>query len=311
MKSIGRLWCSVLIVLCSVIFIDIISGKVLNLMLSQISVKTAIGKTYFALNEINMPVVIVGSSRASHHYVTQQIEDSLGLNTYNVGRDGCYFGYNISIINSILDRYAPKIIIWEFPDNSLFVDSDDPLESLYPYYNDNIQVTKIIDSLANSNLSLYLKSNLYRYNSTILRVILRWLDRNQISDINKGYEPLPPKKWITEKEINTESICNHNKLNQQKIDLLKETLKKAQEMDVQMILVKSPIYSYSKIENQILTKSELSKVLTSYGAYYQDNTFVDGISQNNEYFNDNIHLNSIGAELYTKMFIEQIKDLHQ
>lgn len=82
-------------------------------MLPQISNQGDTGKTYFSLYDVESPVVVVGSSRASHHYVTKIIEDTLGVPAYNVARDGCFFSYNCCVVNSILDRYSPKMIIWE------------------------------------------------------------------------------------------------------------------------------------------------------------------------------------------------------
>ena len=104
-KGFTRFWIVALSVILIVITLDFTFGKIMDWMLPQISNQGDIGKTYFALNDVETPVVIVGSSRASHHYVTQMIEDSLGMPAYNIGRDGCFYSYNCCVINSIMDRY--------------------------------------------------------------------------------------------------------------------------------------------------------------------------------------------------------------
>ena len=71
MKSDFLRFCIVnILVLICVSIIDLISGIIINKMLSEISNQGEIGRTYFSLNEVDTPIVIVGSSRASHHYVT-------------------------------------------------------------------------------------------------------------------------------------------------------------------------------------------------------------------------------------------------
>ena len=69
--------------------------------------------TPFTVEKVDADVVVIGSSKASHHYVPQMLEDSLGLTAYNCGQGGCFFLYQNCIINMILDRYTPKMILWD------------------------------------------------------------------------------------------------------------------------------------------------------------------------------------------------------
>lgn len=297
-----------MIILFSVIIVDIVAGKVLNWMLPQISVKTAMGKTYFALNEVKAPVVIVGSSRASHHYVTQIIEDSLGMDAYNVGRDGCFFSYNVSVINSILDRYTPEIIIWENSSSSLYENSDDPLENIYPYYKKNLWVTQIVNAETEWDVRVCLMSNLYRYNSVIHRIVLRWIEKNDLeSDIRKGYEPLTPQRWIAEKAVKKESGVLHN-IDNLKIEMLRRIFERVQLGGGELIYVESPIFSENQTAVLSGADNEVKKMALEYGVCYVDNRNLDVLVEHSEYFNDRTHLNSIGAEMYTKIFIGQLRN---
>ena len=131
-KGLLRFCVSALALLVLVFAIDRILGILLDNMLPQISNQGDSGKTYFSLYEVKTPIVIVGSSRAAHHYVTEMIEDSLKSPAYNVARDGCFFSYNCCVINSILDRYTPELIIWEIGTEYLYDGVNDPMESLYP-----------------------------------------------------------------------------------------------------------------------------------------------------------------------------------
>lgn len=308
MKNLGRFLFSALIILFSVIIVDIVAGKVLNWMLPQISVKTAMGKTYFALNEVEAPVVIVGSSRASHHYVTQIIEDSLGMDAYNVGRNGCYFNYNVCVINSILDRYTPEIIIWENSSSYLYENSDDPLENMYPYYKKNPWVTQVVNAETEWDVRIYLMSNLYRYNSVIHRIVLRWIEKNNLeSDVRKGYEPLTPRRWIAEKAVKKKSDALHN-IDKFKIEMLRKIFERTQWGGVKLIYVESPIFSDNQTAVLSGADNEVKKMALEYGVCYVDNRNLDVFVGYSEYFNDRTHLNSIGAETYTKTFIGQLRN---
>ena len=168
-----------------VVAIDITIGKVMDRMLPKISNQGDTGKTYYSLNDVNTPVIIVGSSRAAHHYVTNMIEDSLRMSTYNVARDGCFFSYNCCVVNSIMDRYTPKLIIWENGTDYLYDGVPDPLESMYPYYGNNKWVKKIIKDELPWKEYVRLNSHMYQYNSIIHRVVMRYCGRNSFISNSK------------------------------------------------------------------------------------------------------------------------------
>lgn len=305
MKNLRRFLLSVAVVFCAIVVIDIVLGEVLDNMLSHITPPTAMGKTEFALNKVTSPIVIVGSSRASHHYVTKMIEDSLGIEAYNIGRDGCFFSYQACVINSILDRYIPKYIIWELDDSFLCEESRDPLESLYPYYGRNSHVTETINAVASYRDILFLKSNIYRYNSLIISIMLRYFTQGSV-DYLKGYAPLVPKGWFVQNDSN---IVFNNSINKRRVELFENIANRIKGLGAKLIIVQSPVYTEGYIDN---APSEIQEVIQSKlmrnSFYYFDNRHLDAFVSHPEYFNDRIHLNRNGAELYTTIFIKQIKN---
>ena len=74
----------VALVIVAVICVDKAVGKVLDYLYDSIPVTVDSGKRNFALRELEADVVVVGSSRAAHHYVSTKIADSLAMTTYNV-----------------------------------------------------------------------------------------------------------------------------------------------------------------------------------------------------------------------------------
>ena len=294
----------VLTVIVVVVALDWAIGKALDVMLPQISNQGDTGKTYFALNEVNTPVVIVGSSRAAHHYVTQMVEDSLGMPAYNVGRDGCFFSYNCCVINSILDRYSPSLIVWETSKGDLFGDGSDPLENLYPYYQKNRWVTAILKSELPWTERVRLSSKVYRYNSVIHRVVMRYMGRASFVDgTEKGYLPLQPKKLLEPLELSSES-WEQDEVDEAKVERFRSILCRAQDEGVKMIVVDSPKFIDG---SGPCTSADIMKSLCEeYGACFIDNTQMPYFLERPELFNDAKHLNDNGAKAYTDMFLEEI-----
>lgn len=150
-------------VVAGVFAFDIAYGSLVNRLLPHISNQGETGKTYYSLNDVDTPVLIVGSSRAAHHYVSNIISDSIGLDVENIGRDGCFFSYNCCVIHSVLDRYVPRLIIWDIWVDDLCGDNPDPLENLHPYYNINPYVTQCINEEYNWKSVVPLSSYMYKY----------------------------------------------------------------------------------------------------------------------------------------------------
>ena len=304
-KGLSRFCITVLIILISVVVVDIVIGKVMDWMLPQISNQGDTGKTYFSLYDVKSPIVVVGSSRASHHYVTQIIEDTLGVPAYNVARDGCFFSYNCCVVNSILDRYSPKMIIWENGTDYLFNGFDDPLENLYPYYERNKWVTSAIHEELPWTEYARLSSRIYQYNSVIHRILMRYHGKNTFKDeTEKGYLPLQPKTLRKALELKP-TVYNYTGLSLTKIDRFGATLSRAKEKGVKVVVIDSPMYRISDENNE--SAVEMRKICKMHGALFLNNSQLPEFIKHPEYFNDVTHMNTIGAIPYTKFVLKQIK----
>lgn len=304
-KGLLRFCVAVVLVLAMVSVADVTVGKVMDWMLPQISNQGDTGKTYYSLYDVHTPIVIVGSSRAAHHYVTQIIEDSLGMPAYNVARDGCFFSYNCCVVNTILDRYSPKVIIWENGTEYLFDGFDDPLENLYPYYGRNSWVTTAIQEELPWTECMRLNSRIYQYNSIMHRILMRYRGRNFfVDETEKGYLPLLPKELKKALELK-EVEKKYTKLSRTKIERFKATLSRAKEKGVKVVVVDSPMYRICESNNK--SAVEMRKLCKMYGAMFLNNSQLTEFVGHPEYFNDPTHMNTIGAIPYTVFFMKQIK----
>ena len=69
------------------------------------------GRNNFIFNEVKSDVIILGSSRAIHHYDPQIISDSLSMSCYNCGEDGNGIILSYGRLMMVKERHQPKIII--------------------------------------------------------------------------------------------------------------------------------------------------------------------------------------------------------
>ncbi len=156
-------------------------------------------RTTYAIEKTNADILVLGSSRAIHHYKPEVFEDSLKLSFYNAGRDGEESSlFHYAILKGVLKRYTPKIIVLDLMygelGNALY--SYDRLASLSPYYKTHPEMQPIIE-LRSNNEKIKMISGIYPYNSLLMSIISGNLDKagRKNKDI-KGYLPVPAESVI-------------------------------------------------------------------------------------------------------------------
>lgn len=302
-RGLSRFLIASAIVLAGVVVVDVCVGAVMDRILPKIGNAGETGKTYYSMYKVEEPVLIVGSSRASHHYVPQIISDSLGMPVRNIGRDGCFFSYNCCVINSILDRYSPELIIWENGSDYLSEEVRDPLENLYPYYVKNDYVHNCLGSYMSVLERVPLYSSLYRYNSVIHRILMRYASGGEDDDSLMGYLPLKPKEWnVPVRKSDSEKEYHISRTKEQQFV---SVLERANAQGVRMVVVDSPIYT--KSEQKTESCKRMREICDSLGVLFLDNSGLEGFCGNKEMFNDGVHMNEIGAQKYTQFLIEQCR----
>ena len=174
------------------IVVDMVAGVVIRKVYFNQNHGGAYRITY-VLEKATSDIMILGSSRANHHYIPTMMQDSLGLTCYNAGRDGNFISYSNAEVNSILKRYSPKTIILDILDDEFEVRSykiEDRVSSLLPYYRTHPEIRAIVD--LKSPLEKYkLLSNLYTFNTLLIPTITGVLDLNnkQAEEKTLGYLP--------------------------------------------------------------------------------------------------------------------------
>lgn len=255
----------------------------------------------YCLTESQDDLMILGSSRAAHHYVPQIFEDSLGMSCYNAGSDGMCIYYHYGILASRIERGCPpKMIVLEVIGSDAEVSQgatfslDAALDRYAPHYGEFAE----IDSLFAFNgwkEKLKLMSKTYKYNSKLVQIIkcnyIPWPE-------DRGYEALTGVMKVTEGEkiadILFQSSSKPN-IEKRKLVYLQKFIDDCKANDIQLIMCYSPYYGQSIPESIRLIEDLADKNDVKFYNYGDDVRF-----QKSEYFKDAGHLNDTGAKEYSR-----------
>lgn len=305
-KSLLSFILKILIIVLIIGGVDFLGGEINRMFQFAVCEKfpSNIGsKTYYSINRSKEDIIIIGASNASHHYIPQMISDSVGLTVYNCGQDGHFFIFSNCIINTLLNRYSPKYIIWEIGDDCLSPHFDvkyeyQSINDLYPYY-DLVFVKNVINNMGIKQ-RIKMLSRLYRYNSTLDGLIYPFL---KTQNFDHGYVPIENSgyKFPTIKNDLIESEINSNK-----IRMFKNTLVNCKKHNTNVIITSSPCFAINNTKNTI-QYTTLVQICEEYNVPFIDFSEIDIFLQDSTYFKDNIHMNDKGARKYMEYFIPELK----
>lgn len=259
-------------------------------------------KTEYVINNMNADIVIIGSSRAQSHYDTYVFRDSFpDYTVFNCGGDGQKFWYCDIITNSVINRYSPKLIIWDF----LLTDLepfDENLSLLYPYYNENDYIKERL--LQHDHILKYkLWCNSYRYNGSGSRILTASRLPKDFGKDRLGYSGHEPLKTIT--MVFNDMDFKLKQVDDLRIDQLKHTIKKLKEKNIKLAISISPVVN--KITGYNTTIKSLEKICKEENVSFIDDSQLEGFVGNVSKGYDSGHLNCEAANEFTKILISQIK----
>lgn len=249
-------------------------------------------------------VVILGSSRAKHHYVPSIISDSLGMTCYNLGENGKNIYFQYASLLLLFQHHVPKVVIYDCFSvdviKSDFKYDFGSLSSYYPIYGRNLDVDSLIDKQGDKYISRIQSSWVYRYNSRFLNYM-----SDEGNDKYQGYVPLSGvcKKGLSIHIENDNLITDESKLEymQRLIDLCRTN-------GVEIIFSVSPRYALNEIDSPITLKYEkVAQLCASNEVPFLYYELAPDFLNDGNLFRDIGHLNDNGAKLFTKQFASDIK----
>lgn len=260
-------------------------------------------KTPYAVEKVDADIVVIGSSKATHNYIPDSLSCYLHMKSYNCGQDGCFFLYQNCIINMILDRYVPKIIMWDIqPESFIKKDVADEYQNiryLTPYYRSN-QWAKIYIDSESKKMPIRMLSEGYGYNSKLLNYVFPLI--THVSATENGYIPLPSSGYDYPK-MKQESQNDETDVSTDYLAILDETLKRCRIKGCDVRLYISPVYMKKSALTRLAEES-ISHVSETNGVccmnYHSDMVFM----MDSTLFKDAQHLNERGARKFTRMICD-------
>ncbi|WP_348823492.1 hypothetical protein [Flavobacterium aestuarii] len=240
----------------------------------------------------NYDVVILGSSRANNHFVSQLFEDR-GLKTFNFGMSGGHLFEADLLLKLMVERhYKIKNVILEADLNLTNDHRADGISSKFlPYLHDSKTIEQHFLTEEDFNYLYYIP--FYRYivfdPEIGFREVIKNIQKEKTSALeNEGYYPLVKhKKGNMKNNIASLNPLPHNKYYEEIKQICKEN-------NINLIVVMTPM-----CEN-VAGMNYFDKVKKMYPEIHNyENAVVE-----NKYFSSCGHMNDTGARMFTARIIK-------
>jgi hypothetical protein len=264
-------------------------------------------------HKIDADIVIYGGSRAWVHINSSKITDSLKISTYNLGIDGHNFWLqNLRHSLLIKNNLKPKLIIHSLDIFTLQKRSDLYNENQFlPYMLWNNEIKNATTSYNGFKyFDYYIPLIRYygKYKPIFTTIKISLFPQNNSIERIRGYQG-QIGTWNNDFDLAKAKMKTYKaNLDSPTIKLFENYLQECKTNNIKIIFVYTPEY----IEGQkfIENRKEIINLYKMYGKRF-DIPFYDfsndSISFDKKNFYNALHLNKIGAELFTDKFIDTLK----
>jgi hypothetical protein len=285
----------------------IVADRVIGYSLQKLFYKQYHGDDYVSISSLanKADVLVLGSSRASHHFISDSIETYTGLSTFNGGRDNMGIHYVAAILQSIYNAKKPKLLILDLMPNNFMIGGQSshtyfdiqtttllPFTKKYPLIKQSIKAWAPIEVLK-TNLS-----SCYAFNSLVGTAFQNSFTHFGHKEV-KGYEPIYNAIDTTQY---SKPLFNENNLlpvlDTAALAYLDTVLSISNKQGVPVVITLSPFYFARPIKPKAL--NAITALANKYNTLLinlnNDSTFVG----KPWYWYDELHLNDEGAKVFTK-----------
>ena len=248
-------------------------------------------------------ILLMGSSRCLHHYVPALFEEQLGVSCFNAadwGIKNIYFHYGL--LGNILKRYTPQTIVLEIHPCDWMQTPFSGTEragSLAPYCGMSDACDEMLR--LTGKYWAYRLSYIYRYTGSLPNLLsgkLGSMDRSL-----KGWKPM-------DGVLDTLGVKAEEypfPVDEDRVRLLEKFVETCKQNDIKLVFAVSPMYVCSQQDVFKLPREMAEKYGVPFIDHYRDSLFVG----HPEYFYDFGHMNRKGAELYSRIFVKELKDVQK
>lgn len=293
----------VLLFFACVVVMDIAFGQLFSYLRVHAKGGSTANCEYIA-NQCQDDIIIIGSSRATHHYVPKIIEDSLGMSCCNCGEEGNGVVLAYGRLKMLTERYTPKLVLYELTpgyDYGTKEPNNKYLGYLRAYY-DKKGIKVLFEDFDDDLSWLKMKSKMYQNTSRLLPDVF---DNILYRDNHKGYEPLYGKMILKENQF---TVQNYQDLvfavDSVKLSYIERVIDLCKEEQIPLLFMISPRYGMAKPDMSIYEPA--LSICKQYNVPVYNYISCMSISDHIEFFQDEGHMNNQGAEAYTSLLINDV-----
>lgn len=287
-----------LILAVLVIIADRAVGRIENVLFARKNTKL----TYAAYSQEPVDIVILGSSRASHHYIPAIISDTTKLSCVNLGVDGQNIYYHFALLNLHLRHNTPEAVVYELLDIDFLLTGNkysvERLDELAPVYGLNSTVDSIIGLKGRTYWIATSVFDSYRYNSKLFHVLT---DPRQMNQGN-GYIPIYGEWTGTREDVSGGPV----EFDLGKLECLYSMIDLCRKRGIKMIVAVSPRYLNPHADRK--EYAVIGEECDRRGARF---IYFEKSQQDKAMFKDIMHLNDKGARWYSSVMAHEIKQYLQ
>lgn len=257
--------------------------------------KGATARTRYIYSEMNEQCLVLGSSRALHHYDPAVMAPVMGCSVYNCGEDRMGIIFNYGRLLLVKERYMPDVVVYDVePDyDLLYGDNTVYLAQLRPYtWHEGISRL-----FADVDPSEKIKTLLlpYRLNNRVLQVAKDCTSGAET--LYDGYSPYTGRMTALHKENLPQDHYDDTKWR------YIEKIVKLCGRRTRLVFTASPQLSYGNDSVYAPLKEMCRRQGVPFLNHFCDTTFTN----HHELFHNANHLERRGAEIYSKVIAREIK----
>ena len=248
------------------------------------------------LEDVTDDILIFGASELSHALISSKIQEATDMTTYNLACDACGIYYQYPMLETVLAKHTPKIIV--LSSNQMNAENLRYIAKLYPFYKKNKHVKRMVDELRPLE-KIKLFFNGYIYNSKFIRMF-----DSTYANLS-GYVPIPVEEsrtWLT--DVNPLPEAQVPPMSKRSVAYFQKFVQKATDAGTKVYVFIPPVLKTMNVAY----RRRMMRYINDSKAYLIDFSEDKALlSERNLYF-DPVHLNDLGARQVTDRFLAILKE---
>jgi len=255
----------------------------------------------YELCKTNPEIAIFGSSRAKYHYNSAIIQKVTGQKTVNLGQGSSNIFLHYILLKTLLLHHTPKVVVLDVKpgdfDEGTYLNE---LDRLYPMVHEIAFSDDDLNAISPFE-KIKLRSAAYRYNNKVFEILYNSRGKWMSDSTFNGFHPLPVDHQIIDSSPRYDTA-----LNQDIFKYLPLFIKLCRQSNIKLIVCISPAYAKVIFDKTIaMTETTCRQNSIDYVNYLNNQL----LTLPRDVYNDEYHLNTIGADKFTTDFAKRLLSL--